>query len=201
MIIYESHPKDKEVKIMINNYEHLSNGLTVILCMNTKLEKEEEVYVDTQMFNYINAFNVEWKVWDDAKGKKAINNVPKVVGGTDLDDNDNKIIFLRRLIGEYLYGESYHYSLLNENYYDLRRLNIFKFKPGTGHSRIVRAKKAKLLDELPKLEKKNDINIISSNVNVIEYESKLLIIEESTVVNKITYEQANAISSFLDTHK
>jgi hypothetical protein len=184
---------------MRNNYEHLSNGLTVIFCTNTKLDTEEEVYIDTQMFNYITAFNVEWKVWDDSRGKGK--NVPKIVGGIDLDHDDNKILFLRRLIGEYLYGDSYHYSLLNENFYDLRRMNIFKFKPGTGHSGKVRAERAKLLDKLSKLEKKNDINISASNVNVIEYEDKLLIIEESAVVNKITYDQANAISNFLDTYK
>lgn len=186
------------MKVVINRFEHLPNGLTVIFCTNTQLNIEEEVYIDTQMFNYITAFNVEWKIWDDSRGKNN-NYIPKVVGGVDLDHDDHKILSLRRLIGEYLYDDSYHFSLLNENYYDLRNLNIFKFKPGTGHSRKIRAKRAKLLEELPKLEKKNDINIIPNNVNVIEYEGKLLIIEESIVVNKVSYDQADAISKYRNT--
>lgn len=187
---------------MINQFEHLNNGLTIIFCENTQLKSIEEVYIDTTLFNYISAFNIEWKVWDDSKNKNDGNTKPKVVGGVDLD-NDKKIIFLKRLIGEYLYGKDFSYSLLNGDHLDLRQINLFKFRHGTGHSGQVRAEKAQLLQVLPALQRKNDINLIESKVDVkiVEYANKLLIIEENIVVNELSSDQKEALLNYFASTK
>lgn len=180
---------------MINKFEHLENGLTTILCENTQKDILEEVFIDTDMFNYIRGFNVEWKIWDDSKkeidGEKA-----KIVGGTNIDSG--KVQNLKRLIGEYLYGEEYNFTLLNDDYYDLRKTNIFKFSVGTGHSSKVRTEKRNLLEKLTPLKK--DIEIIegNNNVQVVEYLEKLLILQNNKVVVELNLEQANAVKQFLE---
>lgn len=180
---------------MINRYEHLDSGLTIIFCENTQKDTLEEVFIDTDMFNYIKGFNVEWKVWDDSRkekdGEKA-----KTVGGTNIDSG--KIQKLKRIIGEYLYGEEYNFTLLNDDYYDLRKSNIFKFSVGTGHSSKVRIEKNILLDKLTPLKK--DIEIIqrNNNVQVVEYQEKLLILQNNKVVVELSLEQANAVKQFIE---
>lgn len=165
------------MKNIFNQFEHLSNGITIIYCENTKEGGIEEVYIDTHMFNYINSFKVEWKVWRKA-GKK----IDKYVGGTDSETG--KILNLRRIVGEYINGLGFHFSLLNEDYFDIRNGNVFNFKPGTGHSGRVRKAKENKLANLPPLEKKEDIEINSdnNNVQIIEYEDKVLMVENQEVV-------------------
>ncbi|MFP7492970.1 hypothetical protein SFC66_04200 [Terribacillus saccharophilus] len=187
---------------MINDFKHLSQGLTVIFCNNTLLKSIEEVYVDTTLFNYISAFNVEWKIWVDKKGNNVSGKRDRVVGGVDLD-NDRRIVFLKRLIGEYLHGQDYSYSLLNGDYFDLRNDNIYKFKNGTGHSSQVRAEKKELLQLLPSLAKMVDTDIMASNIDVkiVEYHNQLLVIEDNTVVKELTSDQATALSNYFNTLK
>lgn len=175
---------------MINKFEHLSNGLTLIYCLNTKEEREEKVYFDTDMFNYINAFNVEWKIWDDS-GKKT----EKIVGGINL--KTDKILNLKRLIGEYLFGVEFNFTLLNGNYIDHRKCNVFNFSPGTGHSGKTKSIKEKKLSNMDTLQKKEDIDILqNNNVQVVEYNEKVLIVDNHVVVNEIPFKYLDAIKSY-----
>lgn len=177
---------------MLNKFEHLPNGLTVIFCTNTKEEREEEIYIDTEMFNYVNAFNVEWKVWEDS-GKKQ----EKFVGGVNLETD--KVINLKRLIGEYIFGSSYNFTLLNDDYVDHRNCNIFNFNPGTGHSGRVRNMKEQKLIHMAPLQKKEDIAIdTNNNVQVIEHEhhEMLLVVDENKVALEIPFKYLEAIKSF-----
>lgn len=180
---------------MLNKYEHLDTGLTVIFCENTQKNIVEEVFIDTDMFNYIRGFNVEWKIWD-ANNKKENDERLKTVGGTNIETS--KILNLKRVIGEYLHGEGFHFTLLNNNYYDHRKKNIFKFNVGTGHSTKVRLEKKALLAKLEPIKTKKDIVNPNNNVQVIEYQDKLLILENSKVVVELNLKQANAVKQFLE---
>ncbi|MDE0562925.1 hypothetical protein, partial [Exiguobacterium sp. B2(2022)] len=147
----------------------------------------------------LSAFNIEWKVWDDTKKKKNSIENPKVVGGTDL--STKKIYFLKRVIGEYLHGKDYVYSLLNGDYFDLRNSNIYPFKNGTGHSDQVRKEKQALLETQSPLQKKNDIDITANNddVKVIEYEERLLLVKNDKVVNELSFAEAVAVTNYFST--
>lgn len=180
---------------MINRYEHLDNGLTIVFCENTQKDILEEVFIDTDMFNYIRGFNVQWKVWDDSRKEKN-GEKGKIVGGTNIDSG--KIQNLKRIIGEYLYGEEYNFTLLNDDYYDLRKSNIFKFSAGTGHSSKVRIEKSNLLEKLTPIKKDIEIIQANNNVQVVEYSEKLLILQNNKVVVELNLEQANAVKQFLE---
>lgn len=173
---------------MINDFEHLDNGLTIIFCRNTKEDVIEDVFINTKMFNYIRSFNVEWKIWDD-NSKKGKN-----VAGTNIDNG--KILNLKRVIGQYLYGEEYNFSLLNDNSNDLRNSNVFKFNVGTGHSSKVKSEKNQLLKELEPLIKDIDIIPSNNNVLVVKYQDKLLLLQNNKVVVELDLEQANAVIQF-----
>lgn len=178
---------------MLNKFEHLSNGLTVIHCVNTQEDKIEEVYIDTDMFNYLKVFNVVWKIWNDS------GNNEKIVGGSEPESG--RVINLKRVVGEYLFGTEYHYTLLNNDYRDHRKCNIFKFLPGTGHSAKVRAIKKEKLAKLIAIQAKKDIdNTESINVQVLEYKDKILFIENNEVTHEIPAKYLEALISYTQNH-
>src|SRR5690625_5250228 len=123
---------------MLNKFEHLTNGLTVIHCENVNEGGGEQGYIDISTINYGNSFKLEWHIW-----KVLVKKTKKSVGGSDPETG--KILHLRRVIGEYISGPEFNFTLLNGDYFDVRNCNIFSFKPGTGHSgRIRKAKDEKI---------------------------------------------------------
>ena len=175
---------------MYNEFKHIHNDLTVIFCTDTIAKKDVKVYIDTNIFHYINTFDIEWKSWSNSK---ANNTVEKFIGGTDR--KSGKAIRLRKVIGDYLFGRGKQYTTINKNYCDLRQCNIFAFKKGTLKNPLVQENIEAMRKKLSEISKKEDkaSTVNSNSVQIIEYGEIILILDNEKVVSELKKRFLNVI--------
>lgn len=164
---------------MKNKFENLNNGLTKIYCKGIRTSDEVEIYIDTVALNCISKNDVEWKVYrgEHYKSKEIKALFP-----------NGKIPKLKSVIGEYFFGPDLRFSLIENNYTDLRLENIYAYPDKISHGRYLKKIKQELRDKLKTLNERQNGNIVNGEIQVIKYHVGALLIKDYKVIDNIEKE-------------
>lgn len=169
---------------MINEYKVLNdNGLSIIYCYDLKNNQRVEVYLDTVALKYILKFAVEWKIY---RGESRYSKEIKAIfpnGG---------LTKLKTVIGNYFFNSNLRFSIINDDYKDLRLENILSF-PNRGNrgGSLGDLKKMLRLEQRSLTDRINENSM--DNIQVIKFFEGLLLIENHGVFTKISNAQRDAI--------
>ena len=169
---------------MKNQVKHINSNLTIITCLNVDKKILEDIYLDTDVFNLIKDYDVEWKIYKN-KNNGNPNQQFQVIG-----KNSSETLDLKRKIGLKLFGEGYRFGLINYDYFDLRKDNIFYYpesgKRGTSVKDIREYSKSKLEPLSVRLNKNNEVSL--SELQIVEYNGELLFVKNNKVIKTIEKE-------------
>lgn len=177
-----------------NQYEVLEElNLVIIKCRAKEANQIVDVYVDYDIFNKLQIYDVEWKEWGGASG----------IATTYKSDGDFINLYLKKIIGEILFDERTHLKLLDDSTWDLRKCNLFDYQKGYFNSKAVkieyekRRKEHKNIMEL--LKNKERSNFITSKIRPLyDPNGKSIILSKNQeIIFEISQEYANEIYTFL----
>lgn len=153
---------------MKNQIKILDNSLVEMVCKDTQDDKNIKVYFQEDVLEHVRTFDVEWKSWSRNRTNKVI----KFIGATFLKpDGKQTNIQLKKIIGDYLYGEEKKFTLLNSNHFDLRSANIFPYESNSLNKIDTQKQTAVLRSNLAPLESIITTNTVPANTTNIKEDS------------------------------
>lgn len=177
-----------------NQYEVLEElNLVIIKCRAKETNQIVDVYVDHDVFNKLQTYDVEWKEWGEGSG----------IATTYKSDEKFINLYLKKIIGEILFGESTHLKLIDDSTWDLRQCNLFGYKKGHFNSKAVKAEYEKRRKEhrniMDLLKNKERSNFTGNKIRPLyDPDRKSIILsKDNQLVFEISQEYASEIYTFL----